>query len=84
MVEIIHRQSERLAELVSDLLELSRLDAGEAVRSAASPVPLETVARQALRRHRAPGRGQAIHDQAPHPGRSDRPGGRPRRWSRCC
>ena len=29
MVEIIHRQSERLSELVSDLLDLSRLDAGE-------------------------------------------------------
>jgi two-component system phosphate regulon sensor histidine kinase PhoR len=29
MVEIIHRQSERLSELVSDLLELSRLDARE-------------------------------------------------------
>lgn len=29
MVEIIHRQSERLSELVTDLLDLSRLDAGE-------------------------------------------------------
>ena len=29
MVEIIHRQSERLSELVADLLDLSRLDAGE-------------------------------------------------------
>jgi two-component system phosphate regulon sensor histidine kinase PhoR len=29
MVEIIHRQSERLSELVADLLELSKLDSGE-------------------------------------------------------
>ena len=47
MVEIIHRQSERLGELVSDLLELSRLDAGERPLSAAS-VSLEMVARQAI------------------------------------
>ncbi len=46
MVEIIHRQSERLGELVSDLLELSRLDAGERPLST-SPVSLQTVARQA-------------------------------------
>jgi two-component system, OmpR family, phosphate regulon sensor histidine kinase PhoR len=46
MVEIIHRQSERLGDLVSDLLELSRLDAGERPLSSAS-VSLQTVARQA-------------------------------------
>ncbi|HET9156193.1 MAG TPA: ATP-binding protein [Myxococcaceae bacterium] len=46
MVEIIHRQSERLGELVSDLLELSRLDAGERPLSSA-PVSLGEVARQA-------------------------------------
>ena len=46
MVEIIHRQSERLGELVSDLLELSRLDAGERPLSA-TKVLLEEVARQA-------------------------------------
>ncbi len=46
MVEIIHRQSERLGELVSDLLELSRLDAGERPLSSAS-VSLAEVARQA-------------------------------------
>jgi two-component system phosphate regulon sensor histidine kinase PhoR len=46
MVEIIHRQSERLGELVSDLLELSRLDAGERPLSSAS-VSLQMVARQA-------------------------------------
>ncbi len=46
MVEIIHRQSERLGDLVSDLLELSRLDAGERPLSA-SVVSLGEVARQA-------------------------------------
>ena len=46
MVEIIHRQSERLGELVSDLLELSRLDAGERPL-AFGPVLLDMVARQA-------------------------------------
>jgi len=46
MVEIIHRQSERLGELVSDLLELSRLDAGERPLSSAV-VSLAEVARQA-------------------------------------
>jgi two-component system phosphate regulon sensor histidine kinase PhoR len=46
MVEIIHRQSERLGELVSDLLELSRLDAGERPLSS-SAVSLGEVARQA-------------------------------------
>jgi len=46
MVEIIHRQSERLGELASDLLELSRLDAGERPLSSA-PVSLGEVARQA-------------------------------------
>jgi len=46
MVEIIHRQSERLGDLVSDLLELSRLDAGERPLSSAA-VSLGEVARQA-------------------------------------
>jgi two-component system phosphate regulon sensor histidine kinase PhoR len=46
MVEIIHRQSERLGELVSDLLELSRLDAGERPLTLGL-VRLEEVARQA-------------------------------------
>jgi two-component system phosphate regulon sensor histidine kinase PhoR len=46
MVEIIHRQSERLGELVSDLLELSRLDAGERPLSS-TRVSLGEVARQA-------------------------------------
>jgi two-component system phosphate regulon sensor histidine kinase PhoR len=39
MVEIIHRQSERLSELVEDLLELSRLEARE-VKLQRADVPL--------------------------------------------
>ena len=47
MVDIIHRQSERLSELVSDLLELSRLDAGERPLSVGSVSVGEVVARAA-------------------------------------
>ncbi|HZA51284.1 MAG TPA: ATP-binding protein, partial [Myxococcaceae bacterium] len=39
MVEIIHRQSERLSALVADLLELSRLESGE-LKLERSPVSL--------------------------------------------
>ncbi len=47
MVEIIHRQSERLSELVEDLLELSRLESRE-LQLESGPVPLgEAVARAA-------------------------------------
>ncbi|MGZ5957680.1 MAG: sensor histidine kinase [Myxococcaceae bacterium] len=66
MVEIIHRQSERLGELVSDLLELSRLDAGERPLSPA-PVSLETVARQAsdAMEPRAAGKRLSMHLRIP-------------------
>jgi two-component system, OmpR family, phosphate regulon sensor histidine kinase PhoR len=47
MVDIIHRQSERLSELVSDLLELSRLDAGERPLPVGSVTVGEVVARAA-------------------------------------
>jgi two-component system phosphate regulon sensor histidine kinase PhoR len=47
MVDIIHRQSERLSELVTDLLELSRLDAGERPLSLGSVAVGEVVARAA-------------------------------------
>jgi two-component system phosphate regulon sensor histidine kinase PhoR len=47
MVDIIHRQSERLSELVSDLLELSRLDAGERPLVVGSVSVGEVVARAA-------------------------------------
>lgn len=42
MVEIIHRQSERLSEMVEELLELSRLEARE-VKLQRTSVPLATV-----------------------------------------
>jgi two-component system phosphate regulon sensor histidine kinase PhoR len=66
MVEIIHRQSERLGELVSDLLELSRLDAGERPL-ALGTVRLEEVARQASEamEPRAIGKHLSIHRSVP-------------------
>ena len=66
MVEIIHRQSERLGELVSDLLELSRLDAGERPLSSAA-VSLQEVARQASEamQPRAAGKRLSLHLRVP-------------------
>ena len=46
MVEIIHRQSERLSELVEDLLELSRLE-GRLFQLAEAPVDLALAAQRA-------------------------------------
>ncbi|MFN0063325.1 MAG: sensor histidine kinase [Myxococcaceae bacterium] len=46
MVEVIHRQSERLSELVTDLLELARLDARER-KLAHKPVSLAEAASRA-------------------------------------
>jgi two-component system phosphate regulon sensor histidine kinase PhoR len=46
MVQIIHRQSERLSELVDDLLEISRLEAKE-IQLAHGPVPLAAAANRA-------------------------------------
>jgi two-component system phosphate regulon sensor histidine kinase PhoR len=46
MVEIIHRQSERLSELVEDLLELSRLETRE-VKLERAEVPLAVAATRA-------------------------------------
>ena len=46
MVDIIHRQSERLSELVEDLLELSRLESRE-VRLKLTEVPLADAAARA-------------------------------------
>ena len=47
MVDIIHRQSERLSELVEDLLELSRLE-GKQIQLAAQPVDLHEAAQRAM------------------------------------
>ncbi len=46
MVEIIHRQSERLSELVEDLLELSRLESGQ-LKLHTETVPLAQTAAKA-------------------------------------
>src|SRR5207244_13609666 len=45
MVDIIHRQSERLSELVEDLLELSRIDAKQ-IQLARVPVNLAEAAQR--------------------------------------
>ncbi|MFT3707670.1 MAG: ATP-binding protein [Archangium sp.] len=47
MVDIIHRQSERLSELVEDLLELSRLESRQ-IQLAEKPVDLLVAATRAL------------------------------------
>ena len=46
MVEVIHRQSERLSALVNDLLDLSRLDANE-LSLAIRPLPLAPIVQRA-------------------------------------
>ena len=57
MVDIIHRQSERLSELVEDLLELSRLESRE-VKLKVTDVPLAVAASRAAEvvRHKAQGK----------------------------
>jgi two-component system phosphate regulon sensor histidine kinase PhoR len=45
-VEVIHRHSERLSELISDLLDLSRIESGE-MKLASVPVDLAQVAEEA-------------------------------------
>ncbi|NOJ95912.1 PAS domain-containing protein [Corallococcus sp. CA049B] len=61
MVEIIHRQSERLSELVEDLLELSRLEAREMTFQRAE-VPLALAVSRAAEgvRPKAEGKNQQI------------------------
>lgn len=60
MVEIIHRQSERLSELVEDLLELSRLESRE-VKLTFSRVPLAVAASRAAETVKPKAVGKAIH-----------------------
>jgi len=66
MVEIIHRQSERLSELVEELLELSRLEARE-VSLTLTHVPLADAAARAADtvRPKAEGKGQSISLHVP-------------------
>ena len=47
LIDAIHRNSERLARILADLLDLSRLDAGQ-YRMELSPTSLEAVAEQSL------------------------------------
>ncbi|MCP3144813.1 sensor histidine kinase [Pyxidicoccus xibeiensis] len=66
MVEIIHRQSERLSELVEDLLELSRLESRE-VRLRLTEVTLAEAAARATDtvRPKAEGKGQRVSLHVP-------------------
>lgn len=60
MVEIIHRQSQRLSRLVADLLELSRLD-GQEVELQHTAIPLLAVARRAAEGVAPRAQQKAIH-----------------------
>lgn len=60
MVEIIHRQSERLSELVEDLLELSRLESRE-VKLRSVEVSLEDAATRASETVRPKAASKRIH-----------------------
>jgi two-component system phosphate regulon sensor histidine kinase PhoR len=66
MVEIIHRQSERLSELVEDLLELSRIE-GRLFQLAAQPVDLALAAQRAAEavRPKAAARNVTINLEVP-------------------
>ncbi len=66
MVEIIHRQAERLSELVDDLLELSRLDSKQ-LKLAAEPIELNEAVLRAIEaaRPKARARGTAIDVSIP-------------------
>jgi two-component system, OmpR family, phosphate regulon sensor histidine kinase PhoR len=66
MVEIIHRQSVRIAELVDDLLELSRLESKEAPL-ARSEIALNEAAHRALEavRQRAEVKGIRLSEKIP-------------------
>ncbi|MBJ6765101.1 PAS domain-containing protein [Myxococcaceae bacterium JPH2] len=60
MVDIIHRQSERLSELVEDLLELSRLEARE-VHLQQARVPLAIASARAAEAVRLKAEGKSQH-----------------------
>ncbi len=66
MVDIIHRQSERLSELVEDLLELSRLESRQ-IQLAEKPVDLLEATQRALEaiRPKAKPRGTALEVHVP-------------------
>ncbi len=68
MVDIIHRQSERLSALVEDLLELSRLESQE-LKLAREPLDVNPAAQRALEavRPKAEARQIEIHVRLPVP-----------------
>jgi two-component system phosphate regulon sensor histidine kinase PhoR len=77
MVDIIHRQSERLSELVEDLLELSRLESRE-VTLKVTDVPLAVAVARAAEvvRHKAQGKNITFELNVPQElvGRGDERG----------
>jgi two-component system phosphate regulon sensor histidine kinase PhoR len=77
MVDIIHRQSERLSDLVEDLLELSRLESRE-VKLKVTDVPLAVSASRAAEvvRHKAQGKKITVELNVPQElvGRGDERG----------
>lgn len=66
MVDIIHRQSERLSELVEDLLELSRLESRQ-IQLAEKPVDLAEAAQRALEAVRPKARDRGTQLEAAIP-----------------
>ncbi|MBL8958038.1 MAG: PAS domain-containing protein [Myxococcaceae bacterium] len=66
MVDIIHRQSERLSELVEDLLELSRIDAKQ-IQLSKVPIDLAEAAQRSSEavRPKAEGKNIAIEIKVP-------------------
>ena len=67
MVDIIHRQSERLSELVEDLLEISRLESRQ-IQLAVKPVELDDAANRALEAVRPKSRARSVTIDVQVPG----------------
>ncbi|HEY1557412.1 MAG TPA: ATP-binding protein [Kofleriaceae bacterium] len=67
LIEGLHRNAERLARILADLLDLSRLDAGQ-YRLELAPVPVRAVTEQSLTavEPQAQRRGVELHVEVPH------------------
>ena len=78
LIDGLHRNAERLARILADLLDLSRLDAGQ-YRLELASVPVRPVIEQSLTRGRAAGRAARRHGRGRHPRRASRSAPTPRR-----